>query len=43
MHPRRDHGALLVANLPTIEEDLERGAIASMSPTRVAVRDLPLG
>ncbi len=37
-----DHSALLVANLPTIVADLERGAIASLSPSRLAVRDLPL-
>ncbi len=37
-----DHIALLVANLPSIVEDLERGAIASLSPSRLAVRDLPL-
>jgi predicted nuclease of predicted toxin-antitoxin system len=37
-----DHLALLVANLPKITEDLERGAIASRSPSRLAVRDLPL-
>jgi len=36
------HVALLVANLPQVAEDLERGAIVSMSPTRLAVRDLPL-
>ncbi len=40
--PPEDHLALLVANLPTIEEDLGRGAIASLSPSRLAVRDLPL-
>jgi len=36
-----DHAELLAANLPTIEEDLTRGAIASLSPSRLAVRDLP--
>jgi predicted nuclease of predicted toxin-antitoxin system len=40
--PPDDHIALLVANLPTIARDLERGAIASLSPSRLAVRDLPL-
>lgn len=40
--PPDEHVGLLVANLPEIEEDLERGAIASLSPTRLAVRDLPL-
>jgi len=33
---------LLVANLPQIAEDLDRGAIVSLSPTRLAVRDLPI-
>jgi predicted nuclease of predicted toxin-antitoxin system len=37
-----DHVALLAANLPTITADLERGAIASLSPSRLAIRDLPL-
>ncbi len=37
-----DHIDLLTANLPTIEADLERGAIASLSPARLAIRDLPL-
>lgn len=36
------HLALLAANLPQLTEDLERGAIASLSPTRLAVRDLPI-
>lgn len=37
-----EHLGLLVANLPQVAEDLERGAIVSLSPTRLAVRDLPL-
>lgn len=37
------HTDLLVANLPQIAEDLDRGAIVSLSPTRLAVRDLPIG
>ncbi|MGH9243626.1 MAG: DUF5615 family PIN-like protein [Acidimicrobiales bacterium] len=37
-----DHTALLTANLPQLTEDLQRGAIASLSPTRLAVRDLPI-
>jgi hypothetical protein len=37
-----DHAALLAANLPIIAADLQRGAIASLSPTRLALRDLPL-
>lgn len=36
------HLALLRANLPPILEDLDRGAIVSLSPTRMAVRDLPI-
>ena len=37
-----EHLHLLVANLPQIADDLDRGAIVSLSPTRLAVRDLPL-
>jgi predicted nuclease of predicted toxin-antitoxin system len=37
-----DHLALLVANLPQIADDLERGAIVSLSPNRLAIRDLPI-
>lgn len=37
-----EHAKLLLANLPTITDDLERGAIVSMSPTRLAIRDLPI-
>ena len=37
-----DHATLLAANLSTIADDLERGAIASLSPNRLAVRDLPI-
>ncbi len=40
--PPADHVELLVANLATIAEDLERGAIVSLSPSRLAIRDLPL-
>jgi predicted nuclease of predicted toxin-antitoxin system len=36
------HVGLLSANLPQIADDLDRGAIASLSPTRLAVRDLPI-
>jgi len=36
------HGQLLVANLPAVVEDLERGAIVSLSPDRIRVRDLPV-
>lgn len=34
--------SLLLANLPQITDDLERGVIVSLSPTRLAVRDLPI-
>lgn len=37
-----EHVKLLIANLPTIADDLERGVIVSMSPTRLAIRDLPV-
>ena len=37
-----EHLQLLIANLPQIADDLDRGAIVSLSPTRLAVRDLPL-
>lgn len=36
------HAVLLIANIPAIAEELERGAVASLSPTRLAVRDLPV-
>ncbi len=36
------HLDLLVRNLPTIAGDLRRGVIASLSPARLALRDLPL-
>lgn len=35
-------GDLLVANLPSVSDDLERGAVVSLSPTRLAVRTLPI-
>lgn len=37
-----EHVGLLSANLPQIADDLDRGAIALLSPTRLAVRDLPI-
>lgn len=40
--PPEQHVALLAANLPQVEDDLDRGAIVSLSPTRLAVRDLPI-
>ncbi len=36
------HLALLAANLGPVVADLEAGAIASLSPTRLAVRCLPI-
>jgi predicted nuclease of predicted toxin-antitoxin system len=35
-------GVLLTANLPTVTDALIRGAIVSLSPTRMAVRELPI-
>lgn len=40
--PPESHVGLLSANLPQIADDLDRGAIASLSPARLAVRDLPI-
>ncbi len=37
-----EHVRLLLANLTSVTEDLERGVIVSLSPTRLAVRDLPI-
>ena len=36
------HLSLLIANLAAVADDLEVGAIASLSPTRLAVRRLPV-
>jgi predicted nuclease of predicted toxin-antitoxin system len=36
------HLRLLTANLPAVTGDLEAGAVVSMSPTRLAVRRLPI-
>jgi predicted nuclease of predicted toxin-antitoxin system len=36
------HVTLLLASLPSIKDDLDRGVIVSLSPTRLAVRDLPI-
>lgn len=38
----RDHEALLVENLPAVLTDLHDGAVVSLSPTRLAVRRLPI-
>lgn len=37
-----EHQALLLANLPSVLEDLQAGAVVSLSPTRLAVRRLPI-
>lgn len=37
-----DHAELLESNLPLIADDLARGAIVSLSPVRMALRDLPI-
>jgi len=36
------HISLLLANLPSIEEALDTGAVVSLSPTRLSIRDLPI-
>lgn len=38
----RDHQALLVDNLTAVLADLRDGAVVSLSPTRLAVRRLPI-
>ena len=40
--PPSEHIALLLANLPNVLSDLDRGAIVSMAPDRIRVRDLPI-
>ena len=40
--PWHEHQALLMANLPAVLADLQQGAIVSLSPTRLAVRSLPI-
>ncbi len=37
-----ERAALLTANLPAIVDALEAGAVVSLSPTRLAVRSLPI-
>ena len=37
-----EHGRLLLANLPAILDDLTRGVVVSLSPTRLAIRQLPI-
>ena len=36
------HAELLIANLPAVVADLAQGAVVSLSPTRLAVRRLPI-
>ncbi len=36
------HAELLVANLPSVTDDLRHGAIVTITPARVRVRDLPI-
>ncbi|MCB0970638.1 MAG: DUF5615 family PIN-like protein [Acidimicrobiales bacterium] len=40
--PAEAHISLLVGNLELVADDLRRGAIVSLSPTRLAVRQLPV-
>ena len=40
--PTETHIALLVKNLPALEATSAGGAIISLSPTRIRIRDLPL-
>lgn len=40
--PPATHSSLLIDNLGTIRAALEAGAIASLSPTHLRVRDLPI-
>lgn len=40
--PPAAHLQLLVDNLPSVAADLDGGAIISLSPTRLAVRHLPI-
>ena len=40
--PAHVHAALLIDNLPLVTEDLSHGAVVSLSPTRLAVRRLPI-
>ena len=40
--PPDQHAALIIANLPTVTDDLKSGAIVSLSPDHLRVRALPL-
>ena len=37
-----EHQRLLIENLPAVLADLRAGAVVSLSPTRLAVRSLPI-
>ena len=37
-----EHAQLLVSYSPALIEDLDRGVVVSLSPTRLAIRDLPI-
>lgn len=37
-----DHAALILGNLPSVTTALDTGAIVTITPTRVRVRDLPV-
>lgn len=41
--PKAAVAELVIANLPAVADDLAAGAIVSLSPTRLAVRSLPIG
>ena len=41
--PVSRHADLLVSNLPSVAADLERGAVITITPTRIRIRDLPIG
>lgn len=40
--PPATHLQLLIDNLPAVAQDLDSGAVVSLSPTRLAVRRLPI-
>ena len=37
-----EHAQLLLDNLPAVHQDLDAGAIVSLSPTQMRIRDLPV-
>ena len=37
-----EHAQLLVSYSPALIEDLDRGVVVSLSPARLAIRDLPI-